>query len=265
MDYEIIDGAQKAPYLGILYGAGGTGKSWLASYAEEPLFLSIEPGTNLIPAKKIKTRPTNIEQVFDMMRYVLKNQPCKTLVLDSLGFLEPMIYADVIEKNPTTEGKSPKPVLSIADYGFGRGYAKAMDYWQKLLKGVDALNDKGISVIAITHSHYKNIPTEDGETYKFTDMALQSFGDYSVPELLKRRADWVLYVESKVKTRTVKNKFGGEKVIPFGQEPSLLVHTRATSQFFAKIRAADMNAVEDYYEINPREPETYKALFEAIT
>ncbi len=264
MEFEIIDGAQKSPYFGVIYGAGGTGKSWLASYADDPLFLSVEPGTNLIPAKKFKIRPTSIDQFFEMLKAAIKAKP-GTLIIDSLGFLEPMIYADVLEKNPVSDGKNPKPVLSIADYGFGRGYAKAMDYWHRLMKGIDAMNDRGINVIAITHSHYKNIPTEDGETYKVTDMALQSFGDYNVPELLKRRADWVLYVESKTKTRSVKNKFGGEKVIPFGAEPNLLVHTRSTSQFFAKMRAADMDKVKDYYELDQRNPDTYRKLFEDIT
>jgi hypothetical protein len=31
------------------------------------------------------------------------------------------------------------------------------------------------------------------------------------------------------------------------------------------VRAVDMNAVEDYYEIDPRQPETYKKIFEDIT
>ena len=134
----------------------------------------------------------------------------------------------------------------------------------RLLKGVDALQAKGLNVIFITHSHHKNIQTEEGDSYKVIDMALQSFGDYSVPELLKRRSDWVLYVESKTKTRKVKNQFGGTKNIGFG-EPTTIVYTRSTSQFFAKVRAADVTQVQDYYEIDIHNPETIKQIFNDIT
>ena len=249
-DFNIIDGPKKSPWLGVLYGPGGCGKSWLCSHAPEPFYIPVEPGVDLVNARKIDHIPENFDVLLDMMRFALKNLgDSKTVVVDSLGFVEALIYADVLAKNPmTSDGKDAKPATSISDYGFGRGYAKALDYWKRIIAACDAFNKRGANVILITHSHYKNLQTDGGDSYKYIDMALQSFGDYSVPELLKRRADWVYYMDSKVQTRTVRGQFGGTKTIASaGTEPEVAVHTRATSQFYAKVRTLDESAIPDYY------------------
>ena len=253
MDFEIIDGSVKAPWLGIVYGPGGCGKSWFASYASNPFYIPVEPGVNLIPARKFSKIPGSFDELLDMMRFVVKSgidKTGKTIVIDSLGFIEPLIYADIILKNPMTEGKNPVPVQSISDYGFGRGYAKSMDYWKRILTGIDAMQAKGMNVLLITHSHYRNLPMDDGSTFKYIDMALQTFGDYSVPELLKRRSDWVYYMESQVQTRTIKNQFGGTRTVAGHAMPETLVYTRSTSKFYAKIRTADEKSIPDYYVLD---------------
>ena len=251
--FNIVSGIVKAPYFGVIYGTGGVGKTWLASYAEDPLFIPLEAGTNLVPAKKFDKKPKDIDEFFGAIKYLLANPTlCKTAVIDSGGFLETLIYADVILKHPTIgEGNKAKQVTSIGDYGYGHGYANAMDYWQKLLKGVDALQNKGMNVIFITHSHLISVPTDGGDSYKMHGMALQKFGSSDVPELMRRRSDWCLFMQSNVKTGKVKNQFGGSRTVAMaGSRPDVIVHTRATSQFFAKVRAAHEQNVQDYYEID---------------
>lgn len=263
---EVIDGHVDEPYFGVIYGAGGCGKSWLASYAEDAFFIPIEAGTNLIPAKKFNKRPANAGQFFQMMKWLIKNpDSAKTVIIDSAGFLQTIFYADVIANNPT---EGDKVIKSIGEYGYHRGYALVMPLWERMLAGIDALQAKGINVILITHSTLKTETTEGGDSYKRHDFALQNSNNGDVCELLRRRSDWVLYMESKVKTRKVANEFGGKAktVAIAGSRPTVIVHTRATSSFYAKVRARDENTIEDSYEIDPKNTvESSVSIIETIT
>ena len=269
MKFNVISDIAKEPYLGVIYGTGGVGKTFLAKYSESPCFLPLEAGTNKLPKgiDRYDARPQNIDDFFEMMRHLIANPGrCKTAIIDSMGFFETLVYADILIKNPTTGGDKPKPITDISQYGFGSGYAMAMGYWQKLLKGVDALQGKGMNVIFITHSHLISVPTESGDTYKMHGMALQKFGQSDVPELLRRRSDWCLFMQSTAKTSKIKNQFGGSKTVAMtGSRPQVIVHTRATSSFFAKVRAADESKIQDYYEINPNDIDgSSKAIFNDI-
>lgn len=264
----MVEGAIKAPYFGIIYGSGGIGKSWLASYADDPYFLPLEAGTNLIPAKKFNVKPTDISQVFDMVKWFIRNPTsCKTVIIDSGGFFQSLAYDDVIKEKPTTGGDNPKPVKGIGCYGYHAGYAYAMPYWERLLKGIDILQSKGMNVILITHSQLKNAKTDGGETYKITDFALQSSSNGDVCELLRRRSDWCLFMQSTAKTGKRKGGFGGSTTVAMnGSRPEVIVSTRATSSFFAKVRAIDESKVEDYYEIDPDDIDgSSRKIFEDIT
>lgn len=248
-----VNGVQDTPYFGIVMGAGGVGKSYFCSYADSPFFIPLEPGVDKIPVKKFPVLPATFDQFMDMMRWCTANkkaQGIKTVVIDSAGFLEPLIYADIIKKNPYTEGKEPKEVQSIADYGFGKGYTKAIGYWERVISSIRFMQGRGMNVIIITHTINKSQETPTGDSYKTIDMALQSFGNSSVPELLKRAADFVFYMESQVMTMKAKSKFGAEQTRPIpGLSRSIAVHTRATGSFFAKVRAVDERNIANCYEI----------------
>jgi len=264
LNFDIIDGVVDEPYFMTIYGPGGVGKSWFASNAEKPLFIPVEQGVNKIPVKKYNTHPKTSDEFFAMFKHAIqqKTDDVKTIVIDSAGPIQSMFYVDIINKEPeivTKNGK--KTVESINDYPFGHGYAKAMAYWDKVIAGVKAAHKTGKNVILITHSHLKNVTNEGGESYKKIDMELQSFGDYKVPELLKRWSDYVLYMESKVQTRKVKGKFGGESIVPLNTTPDRIIYTRETNMFFAKCRCIDESAVQDAYDL---EKENYKQIFNEI-
>jgi hypothetical protein len=249
-----------------IYGQGGVGKTFLASYAEDPMYIGLESGTNLVPAKKFNVKPKCIDDVYEMIRYVIKYpDSCKTVVIDSLGFFQSMVYADILKKNPSTGGKDPKPVNGIIDYPFHSGYAMALPYWEKLMVAIDALQSKGKNVILITHSQLKNATTEGGESYKVTDFALQSPNNGDVCELLRRRLDICLFVESTAKTRKKSGGFSGSTTLPMvGSRPDVTVYTRATSRFFAKCRSIDETKVNDSYTIDSDNiDESSRAIFKA--
>ena len=265
---SVIDGVVDAPYCMGIYGKGGVGKSHLAAYTEDPFYVAMEHGTNLIKAKKFNVHPKSVDEVFEMVRWLLKNPDgFKTVVFDSLGFFQSMVYADVMLKNPTTGGSNPQPATSIASYGYHSGYAMALPYFEKLLVGIDALQAKGKNVVLITHSQLKNVTNESGESYKITDFALQSPNNGDVSELLRRRLDVCLYMESTARTVKKKSNYGNATTVPLvGSRPEVTIYTRATSSFFAKVRSQDESKIHDYYSIDPNDLDgSSKAIIDAVT
>lgn len=270
---SITNDQVNGPYFGILYGAPGTGKTWLCRWAEKPFYLAVEKGVEKVPDVGRFTKndqivlPETIDQFFDMLRYFLTQEHnYKTIVVDSGKFVDSLIVADIIKNNPTEiVHKEPKKVESIADYNFGTGYAKAITYWQRFLKGVDVLHKKGINVILIAHSHEKNTTNTNGDDYKKTKIDMLEFGGYSVPALLSARADWVYFIRSEVKTVSKKNAFGGSKTVGLnGGTPDIIVYTRAGNTFDAKVRTANIENIPDFYELDISDNSTSQQLFKDL-
>ena len=264
---EVIEGAVNQPYFGIIYGDGGVGKSWLASYAEKPLFLPLESGVNLIKSKKFNVVPNNVDQFFLMVSQAVKVEDIKTVIIDSATPFQQLSYDDVIKRNPSTGGKDPKPVEGIADYGFQNGYAMTMPYWNRLMSGIVRLQSKGLNVILITHRQLKTVRPLTGDSYKAYGFALQSNNNGDACELLRRSCDWCLYMEAQARTTQKAGTFGGTTTIPMaGVRPKVTVYTRANGAFYAKVRAIDEKAVHDSYVINPNDIDgSSRAIFDAIT
>jgi len=210
--------------------------------------------------------PTNTDQFFDMVKWVLKNPgDYKTVVFDSGKFIDRLIFADVIRRNPTTTiHKEIVQVESIADYTFGTGYAKAMRYWDRFLSAVDALHAKGLNAILICHTKEKSATNRDGEEFKKTQMDLFGFGEYNAAGLIYARADWVYLIESKVSTMSKKNAFGAVKTTAMPdhlQPPEIIVYTRSGNSFDAKVRTSDIKNIPNQYVIDIEDDETSKIIF----
>lgn len=275
MSFEIINDGIKFPFFMALYGPGGVGKTGLSTYSESPFFIPTERRTQSFKRDGYKYRgfkdiPSSINEFFEMLRFVIKNHDelgLRTLVIDNLTELQPMIYRDIIEKTPTISRKdgAVKKVESISDYDFGAGYDKAMDYWNRLIAGCDILLHKGINVIVVAHSHSKN--DEDintGEAFKRVDMNLQSWGNSKVPEIFYQKCDYVYYLESEAASKLVKGQFGGQKRIARSSISDVIVYTRRTSRFFAKTTGGN-DKIPDFYEYDANSVnETSTKIFEDI-
>ncbi len=249
----------KEPFFGIVYGRANVGKTGFCLAAPDPFFVSLESGTDWIPAPKFvgaDKRPIHaktIDQIFQMLGWLLKasnreklDSPVRTVVIDSLGFMEQMIYDDVLIKHPYTEGKTPKKVESIVDLGFD-GMSYPMDYWNRLLSAVKAFKKHNINVILITHSHYINVTSADGKSYKEIGFALQSYGKHNVQELLSRACDWCYYMSMAIETVQVGSGKWAKTAAVGSNTSQVMVTTRQTPLFFAKTRAINEEKIPDQY------------------
>jgi hypothetical protein len=274
---HVSNESKKGPFFLILYGKPCVGKSGMCINAPDPFYVSLESGTDWIPAPKFVDKTgepihaKTIDEVFQMLSWLLKasnraklEKPVKTVVLDSAGFMQKMIYDDVVLKHPFTEGKTPKKVESIIDLGFdGMGYP--MDYWQRLLVAIAMFKKQGISFILITHSHYINVVSQDGKSYKEIGFELQNYGSYNVQDLLTRACDFCYYLSMTIQTVQIGSGKWAKNAAIGNSTGKTMVTTRSTPLFFAKTRAINENEIPDnyYYGLEDRE-EVQKQIFNDI-
>ena len=137
------------PHKLVIYGPDGVGKTTFAAGAPAPLFLGAEDGTNNMDVSRLPGLKTF--QDFKNAFTALANEKHKyqTVVVDSLDWLETIVWDHVVKS------ENKPNITNIDDFGYGKGYAHALDEWRSMLPFIDAIRDKGINFIAIAHSKIK--------------------------------------------------------------------------------------------------------------
>lgn len=142
--FEIVDTQHVSPPRILIYGTHKIGKSSFAAEAPSPIFIDIEGGLGALKTKAFP-RAEDWESVIAQMGWLCENDhPFKTLAVDSLDWMEKLIWARV--------AKDAK-VDTIEDIGYGKGYLAATEYWRQFIGGVNYLRDnKGMGTILIAHA-----------------------------------------------------------------------------------------------------------------
>lgn len=145
---ELIKKRPQLPPRILLYTIPGWGKSTLAASMPKPIFIDIEDGLSGIEADSFPV-PTEYEQVEEYIRVLINEKhEYKTVVIDTLSSLEKLIFAKVCKAH----GKE-----SIEAFGYAKGYTIAMEYWDKIIDGMEVLRKKGIAPVLLAHSEIKTI------------------------------------------------------------------------------------------------------------
>jgi len=173
---KIKTGKEAKPRRVLFYGTHGVGKSTWGSQAPAPIFIQTEDGIDDIGVDRFPLAE-NYLTVIDMIRELINSEhKYKTLVIDSVDWLERLIWAQVCKE---------QKVSSIDDIKFFRGYNLAMTQWSKVREGMDTLRKKGMHIILIAHSKvekYNNPAGEDYDRYspklnKHASLYLQEWAD----------------------------------------------------------------------------------------
>jgi hypothetical protein len=154
-------GEVKKPPRIMIYGPQKIGKSTFAALAPDPIFLPTEDGQDALrdqAGQPIKVPSFPLARSYeDVVNYIgmLYGSPHdrKTLALDSVDWLEALIWRRVAEDNK---------VASIEDIGYGKGYVFALGYWRQILDGLNALRDqRGMAIVLIAHAEIKRFEAPD--------------------------------------------------------------------------------------------------------
>lgn len=155
-DFEILNEVkEKNYYKALIYGTPGIGKSTFATKAIKPIFLPLEDGLKYISCAKLKKKIETYKEFIEALRFFSKSD-YKTIVIDTMDSLEQLIFQYVCEEG----GKK-----SISEFGYGKGYARAMEIWRDVLNVFDIINNKcEKNIIGIAHEQIKKFedPSSDG-------------------------------------------------------------------------------------------------------
>ncbi len=148
---EIIAGIIYRALRIVLYGLEGVGKSTLASFFPDPVFIDLENGTDNLNVKRLR-KPADWQALIKMILQVALEKPCKTLVIDTIGRAEAMCISYICSKY----GKS-----GIEQFGYGQGYIYLREEFENLIVALDKCVDAGINVLLIGHSQIRKFEQPD--------------------------------------------------------------------------------------------------------
>jgi hypothetical protein len=152
----IESGRTVAPPRILIYGTEGVGKSTLASKAENAVFVQTEDGLKTIDCKRFPLSRTYRDVVEKLTFLADEEHPFGTVVLDSVDWLEKLIWANVCARN----GKQ-----NIEDIGYAKGYKFALDEWREIVSTLDRCMNRGIAVILIAHAKVEKFEDPENPTF----------------------------------------------------------------------------------------------------
>lgn len=145
---QVKKGKIKKPHLVLVYGPDGCGKTTFGASAPKSIIVGPESGSNNLDVARYEPK-TYHEIMSAISELTLEKHDFETLVLDSLDWMEPMVWAAVCEF-----GK----VKSIEQFGggYGKGYTEAQRYWLDMMQALKNLRERrNMNVVVIAHSQIK--------------------------------------------------------------------------------------------------------------
>ena len=220
---QIETGTQNMPRRMELYGQHGVGKSSTAARAEKPIFIQTEDGLGNIECARFPLA-TRYSDVLEALTTLYTEQhDYRTVVIDSVDWLERLIWADVCNK---------RGVESLEDIPYAKGYVFALTQWREVLAGLDALRrDRGMTVILIAHAKIERFENPETDSYDRYVPRLHKLAS----ALIQEWCDEVLFATYRVHTKTsdagfnrkrIKGVGTGERVLRTTERPSHVAKNR---------------------------------------
>ncbi len=220
---QIHSGRNPAPRRVLLYGTQGIGKSTFGSMSDKPIFVQTEDGLGEIDCDKFPLSESFDESLAALTELYSHEHPYRTVVVDSLDWLERLIWADVCRK---------RNVESIEDIGYAKGYVFALSQWRDFLEGLSALRrDKGMTVVLVAHARIERFENPETETYDRYVPRLHKLASAVVQEW----CDEVLFATYKIHTKQTDEGFNrkrthglgtGERIVRTVERPAHVAKNR---------------------------------------
>lgn len=212
-------GSDRAPLI-VIHGSPGVGKTTLAASAPSPVFIRTEDGLGSLD---VETFPESesIADVMDALAALYEDgHGFRTVVIDSLSALEPLIWARVARDHGAD---------GIEGLGFGKGYIYAMDYWRDLVSACKGLARRGITPILIAHSEIVKFTSPDTDDYDRYQIKLhkRAFHHlYEQADIIGFAHEPVFIKKSDAKDDHGKAKPKGGRMLRLAESPAVIAKNR---------------------------------------
>ena len=218
---------QAAPDRILIYGVEGVGKSSFGAAAPSPIFLAAEDGIRHLAGVQQFPEPKNLADVYAMLgELAAGGHEFKTLVVDSVDWLDPIVARAVCERNKWEDLESP---------GYGKGYVPFAEEWRKVLAALDRVRAAGLEIILIGHAKVATFANPKGPDFSRYEVATLK---QSAP-LIKQWADHVFFAN--FDDHVVVARSRGAEVFQKGKGVSSgdrVLHTTHDAAWDAKARGA---------------------------
>jgi hypothetical protein len=167
----------------LVHGPQGMGKTSLSAEFPNPIIIQPEDGTPKDMAITTFGEINNFDQVMDAIKTLYTDEhQFKTLIIDTMDRLEPMVWDKTCENNKWK---------SIEDPGYGKGYVAADELWRKLITGCNMLRQKhGMTIIYIAHSNIERFDDPTSAPYNRYDIRLHK----RASAMLQDEVDAILFI-----------------------------------------------------------------------
>jgi hypothetical protein len=211
--------AMSAPRI-MLYGVEGIGKTTFASGAPAPIFICTEDGLGSLQVDHFPLAKKADDVLEAIGSLCTENHDFHTVVLDSVDWLDNMIWQDVESKH------------DAKDLAYGKGAMIVAERWREVLAGLNALrNDKGMVVILLAHCQIKRFDSPEVEPYDRYQPKLQERSN----AILREWVDAVLFANYKTIVRKDDVGFNktnnrgistGERLLYTSERPAYMAKNR---------------------------------------
>jgi len=223
---SIRKGPRAAPDRILLMGVEGVGKSSFAAAAPNPIFIASEDGIRHLDVASFPQPETFRDARAAVQLLAKEAHDYRTLVVDTLDWLEPLCWAQVCRANGWESVETP---------GYGKGFVPVLDLWREFVNDLDALRGaKGMEILLLAHTQIRAFENPAGPNYSRFECKLHK----GAAALLREWADVCLFatyedqvVDAKGREQTDVAKRG--KAVSSGRR---VMYTQRTAAWDAKNR-----------------------------
>lgn len=219
---KIKQNTPKPPRI-IIYGESGLGKTTWAVNAQNPIVIQTEDGLGELEVPCFALATSYYDVMSNLADLSSEPHDFKTVVIDSLDWLEPLIWQQVCKDN----GKD-----SIEAIGYGRGYNESLVYWSYFFDELNKCRDIGMTIIMTAHSQITRIEDPEHAPFDMHDLKLHK----KAAALCREFADVIAYASLKKIIKTEEGKgfnpdrtraiSTGERIINLEPSPSFVAKNR---------------------------------------
>lgn len=223
---NVTKGKIETPPIMLLIGQEKIGKSTFASKAPGAVFMDVENGTGHLDVARLPP-PETFEDVLDLVQQLTAEpHDFKTLVVDTIDWVEPMIWRHVCKVNGVDS-------IESVGGGFGKGYTAAVDEWRRFLAALERMHKaRNMGVILLAHVRLRTVNNPEGPDFdRYEGMLHQSKQGIGAYTLVKQFVSHILFARHK--DYAVK---GDDKKIRGVSDGTRVLCTQRTAAFDAGTR-----------------------------